>query len=87
MGNPLSELGLVVDDKLSIDHAIVLSVTKSVEEALRQTLVAVTKSSREISRLTKVVGYAAATYLVLAGVARVIEASSGRKGGSKSDKP
>mmetsp|Transcript_10430 Transcript_10430/g.13195 ORF Transcript_10430/g.13195 Transcript_10430/m.13195 type:complete len:93 (+) Transcript_10430:82-360(+) len=82
MGNPLAELGLAVDEKLSVEHAltqpIVLSMTKSMEEAVKHTLVTITKSSKEINRVIKIVGYAAATYLVLAGVARVIEASTSR---------
>ena len=86
MGNPLSELGLATDEKLSVEHAIVLSMTKSMEEAVRQTLVTVTKSSKEVNRMMKIVGYAAATYLVLAGVARVIEASSSAKKGNHENK-
>jgi hypothetical protein len=83
MGNPLSELGFTSDEKISVDHAIVLSMTKSLEEAVRVALVTITKSSKEVNKMMKVVGYAAATYLVLSGVARVIEASSS---GSKEDK-
>ena len=86
MGNPLSELGLATDEKLSVEHAIVLSMTKGMEEAVRQTLVTVTKSSKEANRVMKIVGYAAATYLVLAGVARVIEASSSDRRGSRENK-
>lgn len=82
MGNPLSELGISTDEKLTVEHAIVLQMSKSMEEALRYTLLAVTKSSKEANRTMKIIGYAVASYLVLAGVARVIEASSssGRKG-------
>ena len=79
MGNPLSELGLSSDEKLSVEHAIVLSMTKSMEEAVKHVLVTVTKSSKEANRVMKIVGYAAATYLVLSGVAKVIEASKSTK--------
>jgi hypothetical protein len=79
MGNPLSELGLAMDDKLSVEHAIILSMTKSMEETVRHTLVAVTKSSKEANKIMKIVGYAAATYLVLSGVAKVIEATSKKR--------
>lgn len=79
MGNPLSELGLSSDEKLSVEHAIVLSMTKSMEEAVKHVLVSVTKSSKEANRVIKIVGYAAATYLVLSGVAKVIEASKSTK--------
>lgn len=76
MGNPLAELGLSSDDgTMSIDHAIVLSVTKSLEEAICKTLVALTKSSKDVNRVMKIVGYAAASYLLMSGVAKIIEAS------------
>mmetsp|Transcript_15845 Transcript_15845/g.22565 ORF Transcript_15845/g.22565 Transcript_15845/m.22565 type:complete len:100 (-) Transcript_15845:316-615(-) len=89
MVNPLAELGLSEENgKIEIEHAILISATSAVEQAFRQALVSLTNSSRETSRVMKLVGYAAATYLVLSGVARVIEASSksgneeGRKGGN-----
>ena len=83
MGNPFAELGLAPDDgKLSIDHAILVNISKSMEDTLRHTLHSITKSSRDASRVMKVVGYAAAAYLVMAGVARIIEAS--KKGDSSS---
>ena len=83
MGNPLAELGLSTEEgSLAIDHAIVLTVNagKTLEDTLLHTLAALTKSSKDANRVMKVVGYAAATYLVLAGVARVIEASRSNKG-------
>lgn len=76
MGNPLAELGLSSDDgTISIDHAIVFSVAKSLEEAICKTLVALTKSSKDVNRVMKIVGYAAASYLLMSGVAKIIEAS------------
>jgi len=88
MGNPLRELGLSTDEKLTVEHAIVLSMTKSLEESVKNALVALTKSSKDANWVMKIVGCAAATYLVLAGVARVIEASSssGSKGDDKNTK-
>jgi len=84
MGNPFAELGLTSDDgTLSVDHAIVLSMSKSMEEVLRHTLVTLTKSSKDANRVMKAVGYAAAAYLLMAGVAKIIEAS---KKGSSSKK-
>jgi protein gp37 len=77
MGNPLSELGLASDDgTLSVDHAIVLSMSKTMEETLRHTFLTLTKTTKDANRIMKIVGYAAAAYLVMAGVARIIEASS-----------
>ena len=87
MGNPLSELGLVSDDgTLSVDHAIVLSMSKSMEETLRHTFMTLTKTTKDANRVMKVVGYAAAAYLVMAGIAKIIEASSSSTGGSISRK-
>jgi len=83
MGNPFAELGLASDDgTLSVDHAIVLSMSKSMEEALRHTLITLTKSSKDVNRVMKAVGYAAAAYLLMAGVAKIVEAS--KKGGGSS---
>mmetsp|Transcript_13703 Transcript_13703/g.20599 ORF Transcript_13703/g.20599 Transcript_13703/m.20599 type:complete len:88 (+) Transcript_13703:175-438(+) len=84
MGNPFAELGLASDDgALTVDHAIVLSMSKSMEEVIRHTLVALTKTSKDANRVMKAVGYAAAAYLLMAGVAKIIEAS---KKGSSSKK-
>lgn len=76
MGNPLSELGLVGDEgKMSIDHAIVISTTKALEGALLQAVMTLNKSTKDANKMMKILGYAASTYIVLLGVARVIEAS------------
>lgn len=66
---------MFIDEKLSVEHAIVLSMTKGMEEAVKHVLVTVTKSSKEANRMMNIVGYAAATYLVLSGIAKVIEAT------------
>lgn len=79
MGNPLAELGLGSEDgKMNIEHGIMISTTKVLEGALLQTLVSLNKTSKDASKVMKVVGYATATYIVLIGVARVIEASRKR---------
>lgn len=79
MGNPLAELGLGSEDgKMNIEHGIMISTTKVLEGALLQTLVNFNKTSKDANKVMKVVGYASAMYLVLIGVARVIEASKTR---------
>jgi len=74
----MSELGLTGDDggPLSIDHKLLLTLTQSCEDSLRRALDSITKGSKEVNRVLTIVGYAAAAYLVMAGVARMIEASS-----------
>lgn len=86
MGNPLSELGLSSDDgSLTIDHAIALSITKSLETAILQAIDTLTNSSKDMNRMLKVVGYAVASYFVLSGVAKVIEAVKKDGSGGKGD--
>ena len=80
MGNPLAELGMSGSDRISLDHALALTVSAgSIQEPLRRALLAVADSSRETSRTLRIVGLAAAAYLVCAGVARVVEASGSAK--------
>mmetsp|Transcript_6019 Transcript_6019/g.11410 ORF Transcript_6019/g.11410 Transcript_6019/m.11410 type:complete len:92 (-) Transcript_6019:2337-2612(-) len=86
MGNPLSDLGLASEDgTLSVDHAIVLSMSKTMEETLRHTFTTLTKTTKDVNRIMKIVGYATAAYLVMAGVARIIEASSSSSSRGKQD--
>ena len=60
---------------MNFEHAIALSMPKSIEAALLQTLTTLTKSSKDLNRVFKVLGYAAASYLVLSSVAKVIDAA------------
>ena len=74
MGNPLAELGLSPEEgTLTIDHAITLSMTQAVEKALLQTLTSITQSTKDVNRMMRVLGYAAASYLFLSGVAKVMD--------------
>ena len=76
MGNPFAELGLSSEDgTMTIDHAIALSMTKSIEAALLQTLTTLTKSSKDMNRVFKVLGYAAASYLFFSGVTKRLRRS------------
>ena len=58
---------------MTIDHAIALS--EAIEAALLQTLDTVSKCSKDMNRVFKVLGYAAASYLFFSGVTKVIEAA------------
>ncbi len=74
MGNPWAELGVTGDDgKLTVEHALLLSGSAAMESTFRETLAVIAKSSRETSKSIKIVGYAAAIYLVMSGVAKIIE--------------
>jgi len=69
---------------LHIDHRLVLSLselpTPWLEDLLRPALESVVRGTRQATRVLTVVGYAAAAYLVMAGVARLVEASRKRRG-------
>ena len=91
MTNPLSEIGLSAGsgDEISarVEHLLTLGAGAGLEEPARRMLLSLSDSSRDATRTVRIVGYAAATYLILCGVARIIEASRGergrgRKGGS-----
>lgn len=71
---PLSDLGMSSgDDKVTVEHLLVLGVSKTLEEPLRKALVMWGESSTSLVRSMKVLGYAAATYLVLTGFSRFID--------------
>jgi hypothetical protein len=50
------------------------STSFDLEQSIRKALDAVTQSSLDMNRTFRIVGYALASYFVLSGVARVIEA-------------
>jgi hypothetical protein len=80
MGNPLSDLGLSgTDEILNLDHKLVFSVSSSMEEAMRRTLLALEHTSRDTARTLRLVGYAAATYLVLTGLSNLVASLSSRR--------
>lgn len=70
---PLSDMGLPGDDKVKVEHILVLSVASTLEEPLRRALVMWGDSSRGAMQSLKVLGYAAATYLVLAGASLLVD--------------
>jgi len=75
MGNPLKDLGLSEGEHMSVEHALAISLSTSLETQLLRTLNSFTETSRETSKAIKIIGYALATYLVLLGVSKVIEAA------------
>ena len=50
---------------LNFKHAIGLSMPKSIEAALLQIITTLTKSSKDLNRVFKVLGYAAASYFLV----------------------
>jgi|Transcript_5268 hypothetical protein len=86
MGNPLSDLGLIsgTDEILNLDHRLVFSVSSSMEEAMRRTLLALEHTSRDTARTLRLVGYAAATYLVLTGLSNLVASLSSSSSRRKS---
>jgi hypothetical protein len=81
MGNPLSELGLSADgDRIaaSVDHALLLEASPSIQEPLARAMSSFAESSRDASKALKVLAVAGAAYLVLSGVAKIVEASKSK---------
>lgn len=64
---PLDDYG--VSDKITVEHLLILSVS----DPLRQALVAWGNSSKGTMKSFQILGYAAAAYLVMAGVSCVID--------------
>jgi hypothetical protein len=64
---PLDDYG--VSDKVTVEHLLVISLS----EPLRQAIGAWGKSSKGTAKSLEILGYAAAAYLVLTGVSRVID--------------
>jgi len=77
MGNPLSDLGLVDSGKVQVDHTILIST--ALDMALCRTLNALSDATREASKAFNMLGCAAACYLVLVGISRVVEAAKSKK--------
>ena len=82
MGNPLSELGLSADgDRIaaSVDHSLLLQAAPQIQEPLARAMASIAESSRDASKAVKILAVAGAAFLVLSGVAKVVEASNKRK--------
>lgn len=71
----LSDLGLTSDDeKISVEHVLVLSLAPNWREPLLRALQTWSDTSKATIGVFKVIGYGVASYLVLAGVSKVISA-------------
>ena len=83
MGNPLSELGLSADgDRIaaSVDHTLLLQATPQIQEPLARAMASIAESSRDASKAVRILAVAGAAFLVLSGVAKIVEASKRRRG-------
>lgn len=88
MGNPLSELGIELGDEkilANIDHELLLKASPSLEEPLRKALLSIAESSRDTSKALRILAFAGAAYLIMSGLARIIEATKGSGGGGEVD--
>lgn len=72
MGNPLSEYG-VAGDKVTVEHVLILSLSKSIEEPLRRAFLAWGESSKGTLKSLQILGYAASAYLVMLGASHLID--------------
>lgn len=64
---PLDDYG--VSDKVTVEHLLVISLA----EPLRQAIGVWSKSSKGTAKSLEILAYAAATFLVLTGVSRIID--------------
>lgn len=81
---PLSELGLG-DQKIQVEHTIILATTAALEKPIKKILAACGSSSERTMKTVEVIGFGIAAYLVLAGVAKVIEAVGNQRSSSRSN--
>lgn len=65
------------EGNIHLDHVLNLTLP-TLHPAIERTLRSIETSCREVSHSFMVVGYAAAAYLVMAGVARIMDARTGR---------
>jgi len=81
MGNPLSDLGLIDSGRVQVDHKILASTALDV--ALCRVLNVLSDATRDtakaINNTLNIVGCAAACYLVLSGLSKIVEASRSNK--------
>mmetsp|Transcript_12063 Transcript_12063/g.18160 ORF Transcript_12063/g.18160 Transcript_12063/m.18160 type:complete len:99 (-) Transcript_12063:197-493(-) len=82
----MNELGLLGDQKIELEHTIILATTAALEKPIKKILQACSSSSERTMRTVEVVGYGIAAYLVLAGIAKVVEAVGKQSSSSTSTK-
>jgi len=62
-------------EKIQVEHILVLSLSSSWEEPVRRFLKAWGESGKSVVNTFQAIGYGVATYLVLAGISRVIDST------------
>jgi len=79
----LSDLGMASSgEKITIEHVLILSTSSVWEESIRRAMLSWGNSSRETLGILKVVGYGLTAYLVLSGIAKVIDSAKAKKDGT-----
>ena len=79
----LSDLGMASSgEKITIEHVLILSTSSVWEESIRRAMLSWGNSSRETLGILKVVGYGLTAYLVLSGIAKVIDTAKAKKDGT-----
>ena len=79
----LSDFGMASSgEKITIEHVLILSTSSVWEEVIRRAVLNWGTSSRETLGIFKVVGYGFAAYLVLSGIAKVIDSTKTKKDGT-----
>jgi len=69
------------DEKIQLDHALNIkfpAMSSSLDRALGKALKSLERACSEISRSITIVGYAAAAYLIMTGLSKLMEASRGK---------
>ena len=83
MMGALSDFGMASSgEKITVEHVLILSTSSVWEEAIRRAVTTWGTSSRETLGIFKVVGYGFAAYLVLSGIAKVIDSATTKKDGT-----
>lgn len=71
--------------KVTVEHVLILSVAKSIEEPLRRALKAWGESSKGTLKSLQIFGYAASAYLVMLGASRLIDSMRSKRKIKKGD--
>jgi hypothetical protein len=79
----LSDFGMAsTGERITVEHVLILSTSSVWEEAILRAATTWGTSSRETLGILKVVGYGFAAYLVLSGIAKVIDSATTKKDGN-----
>mmetsp|Transcript_2981 Transcript_2981/g.5088 ORF Transcript_2981/g.5088 Transcript_2981/m.5088 type:complete len:84 (-) Transcript_2981:62-313(-) len=74
----LSDLGRSPDDRVQVEHVLVLSLAPTWREPLLRALQTWSDTSKLTLGTLKIVGYGVAAYFVLAGISKVIDSIQGK---------